>query len=202
MLCANATARRRRLRAGAADHSLSSALVASATVIMHQLRHNRNATSQIAPDTIVVAVNPIIPPALRPPSARALVLVVAQTRDIRPDVIRMIVQERHGIVAPPRATQSHRVIHRGGVDCHTLDSTRIPHCPLFSDIMQGSCQAQSGAVLCFTCIYFSLFSPFQSPLRPCIFALYQVLQKHKADVLSRMIRMCVYVIISLLRSAR
>jgi len=58
-------------------------------------------------------------------------------------------------------------MHRDGVEYHTLDCTRIPHCPLLSDIMQGDL---SGAELCFTCTYYSLFSPFQSPLRPCIFA--------------------------------
>ena len=141
MLSVNTIARRRRLRAGTAAHSLSSALVASATVVMRHL--TRNAIGQMVPDTIVVAVNLIIiPPALRPSSTRVVVLV-AQTRGILPDIIRMIDQDRRGIAVRilPRARQGHRVMHRDDVDYHTLDSTRIPHCPLFSDIMQGSCQA-------------------------------------------------------------
>jgi hypothetical protein len=110
---------------------------------MHKLRHiNRNVTGQMAPDTIVVAVNLIITPTLHPPSAR-VVVVVAQIRGILPGVIHMIGQDRRGIVVrtPPKARQGHRVIHRDGVDYYTLDSMRIPHCPLFSDIMQGACQA-------------------------------------------------------------
>jgi hypothetical protein len=93
-------------------------LVASATVAMHNLRHlNRNAIGQMAPDTIVVAVNLILLPALRPPIAR-VVVVVAQIRGYLPSVIRMIGQDRRGIAArtPPRAGQGHRVMHRDGVD--------------------------------------------------------------------------------------
>ncbi len=114
------TARRRRLWAGTAAHFLSSALVASATVVMYRVRHpNRSVTDQMAPhNTIVETVNLIIPPALCPPSAR-VVLVVAQTRDIiLPGIIRMIGQDQRGIAVrtPPRARQGHRVMHRDGVD--------------------------------------------------------------------------------------
>jgi hypothetical protein len=159
VLCVNTTARRRRLRAGAAAHSLSFASVASATVAMRHL--NRNGTGQMARNTIVVAVNLIIPPALRPPSAR-VVVVVAQTRDIL-GIIRMIGQDQRDIAVRtlPRARQGHRVMHRDGVDSHTLDSldsTRIPHCPLFSDIMQGACQAQCYSML-YVYLFFSIF-PF------------------------------------------
>jgi len=162
------------------------------------MRHlNRNATGQMARNTIVVAVNLIIPPALRPPSARVVVVVV-QTRDIL-GIIRMIGQDLRdiGVRTPPRARQGHRVMHRDGVDNHTLDSldsTRIPHCPLFSDIMQGACQAQCHALRVLIFFYFPLFKV------RCIFA--ATVQEHKAVVLSRMIRVCVYVIISWLRSAR
>lgn len=163
---------------------------------MHKLLHlNRNATGQMAPDTIVVGVNLIIiPPAPCPPSAR--VVVVVQTRDILPGIIRMIGQDRRGIAVRSlrRAGQGHRVMHRDDVDYHTLDSTRIPHCPLFSDIMQGACQAQCCALRVLIFFYFPLFKV------RCIFA--ATVQEHKAVVLSRMIRVCVYVIISWLRSAR
>jgi hypothetical protein len=157
---------------------------------MHNLRHlNRNATGQMAPDTIIVAVNLILLPAVRPPSARVAV-VVAQIRGILPSVIRMIGQDRRGIAARTPPGQGHRVMHRDGVDVdyHTLDSTRIPHCPLFSDIMQGACQAQCCALRVFIFLY---FPPFKVRFRPCIFALYQGYKiRAQSRRLSRMIRIC------------
>ena len=74
----------------------------------------------MAPVAIVVAVDPIIPPALRPPSARVEVVVVAQTRGTLPGVIRMIDQDRRGIavLTPPTTRQGHRVMHRDGVDSY------------------------------------------------------------------------------------
>ena len=151
---------------------------------MHNLRHlSRNATGQMAPDTIVVAVNLILLPALRPPSARVAV-VVAQIGGILSSVILMIGQDRRGIAArtPPKARQGHRVIHRDGVDVdyHTLDSTRIPHCPLFSDIMQGACRAQCCALRVFIFLY---FPPFKVRFRPCILPYTRATRlEHKAVV--------------------
>ena len=148
---------------------------------MHKLQHlNRNATGQMAPDTIVVAVNLIIiPPALCPPSTR--VVVVAQIRDILPGIIRMIGQDRRDIAVRilPRAGQSHRVMHRDDVDYDTLDSTRIPHCPLFSDIMQGA--VRRSAVL-YVYLFFSIFLLSKSATLVYLPYTIRGLQKHKAVV--------------------
>jgi hypothetical protein len=128
-------AKNRNLLAGTAAHSLFSASVASATVAMSRWQHlSRSVKCQVALDTIAAAVNPIIPPALCPPSAR-VVVVVAQTRDIiiPGTVIRMLDQKRRVITVrtPPRAGQGHRVKDQDGVDWqdHLSDCTRIPHCP-------------------------------------------------------------------------
>ena len=90
----------------------------------------------------------------------------------------MIAQDRRGIVVrtPLKATQGHRVIHRDGVDYDTLDSTRIPHCPLFSDIMQGACQAQCCALRVFIFVYFFLLSKSAWSLYICPVVQYQVLE--------------------------
>jgi hypothetical protein len=190
----------RRLLAGTAAHSLFSALVASATVAMLRLRHlNRSAKNQVAPDTNAAAVNPIKLPALCPPSAR-VVAVVAQTRDVTTPgtaVIPMLGQTRRIITV--RTPPGQGVEHRDDVDLHDhlSDSTRIPHCPLFFDIMQGACLS---GVQHFTCTYLSLFFPsiFASPLyifRNRCYCTRAYVASICLDVLS-MFRICVYVIIS------
>jgi hypothetical protein len=149
-----------RLLAGTAAHSLFFASVASATVAMLRLRHlNHSAINQVAPDTIAAAVNLIKPPALCPPSAR-VVVVVAQTRDVTipgTAVIRMLGQRQRIITV--RTPPGQGVEHRDDVDLqdHLSDCTRMPHCPLFFDIMQGACLS---GVQHFTCTYLSVFFPF------------------------------------------
>jgi hypothetical protein len=109
------------LLAGMAGHSLFSVSAVPATVAMRRLRHlDRSDRSQVAPDTIAAAANLIkIPPALCPASAGAVVIVVAQTRDVTPPgtaVVPMLAQNRRIITVPTPPGESHRVNHRDDVD--------------------------------------------------------------------------------------
>jgi hypothetical protein len=172
VLCVHMMRRKRRLLAGTAAHSLFSALVASTTVGTLRLRHlNRSVRSQVAPDTIAAAANLINPLALCPPSVR-VVVVVAQTRDVTlpgTAVVRILGQKLRIITVPTPPGEGHRVSHRDvDLQDHLSDSTRIPHCPLFFDIMQGAVRRTVHYVYLFISIF-----PFPIPLRPCTFSIYQ-----------------------------
>jgi hypothetical protein len=99
-----------------AAHSLCSTGAVPAIVATERHQHRpHSVTSRAALNTIAVAANRRKPRALRPPSVR-VVLVVAQTKGVITDTLRLPGQSQRAIAVRTPPLAGHRVNHLDGVD--------------------------------------------------------------------------------------